>query len=729
MSHVFGDFELDQERRQLLRSGTPVPLEPKTYELLCLLLARRPRALSRAQIRDVVWPDTFISESTLGVAVNSLRQALGDDAHEPRFIRTVRGFGYAFCGDARETSRAQDPVPPVEAPVSQAGASVARRSGRPAAPRRFMLWSALGAAAVAVAVGGWLLSKRTADAPARPFTITPFTTDGGFKEWPQLSPDGERVVYSWAGPGGENWDIYVNAVGIRTRPMRLTEHAANDWSPVWSPDGRQIAFVRDFASSAALYTVPALGGQERKLTDLSGPVSMGYFLAALSWSPDGRWLAFAEKPLEGQPARIVRLSLDTLEKQPLTSPPDASFGDFFPSVSPDGKFLAFVRSGAGEDTAGNLDVWVQPVGAGRARRLTSGSYDFCRGLGWTPAGDEIVFTAGGFFTERIHRVRLEGGGAQPVAGVGANTGSPSVRANRMVYLQMTDSRWEIWSLPGRTSGRTRVPEKLIASSQSEINPAYSPDGRKIAFDSYRSGSDNVWICDADGSHPVQLTSFESYAGSPHWSPDGKRIVFDSIEAGDWNLYVSEVEGGLPRRLTQESYQDYAGAWSRDGQWIYFASDRGPRRQIWKIPSAGGQAVQVTQGGATYAQETWDGRSLYFVNLNDSIWRVPVAGGEESEVVRGPLAYNRDWALSSRGLYYAIERARVYGGVDDHFRSRVPTEYAIWFLDFESGKVTELFRKDGPFRHRWLAVSPDEERILYGEQALAQSEIMLVENFR
>jgi len=101
MSLSFGDFELDPERRQLLRSGRPVPLEPRAYELLSLLVERRPRALSRAQIRDVVWPGVFISESTLSQTVNKIRQALDDDARRPRFVRTAHGFGYAFCGNAR----------------------------------------------------------------------------------------------------------------------------------------------------------------------------------------------------------------------------------------------------------------------------------------------------------------------------------------------------------------------------------------------------------------------------------------------------------------------------------------------------------------------------------------------------------------------------------------------------------------------------------------------------
>jgi hypothetical protein len=148
-----------------------------------------------------------------------------------------------------------------------------------------------------------------------------------------------------------------------------------------------------------------------------------------------------------------------------------------------------------------------------------------------------------------------------------------------------------------------------------------------------------------------------------------------------------------------------------------------------MPSQGGQAVQVTQAGAVSVEESWDGRHLYFVSLEDSIWRVPLAGGEETVVVQGPLAYYADWTLARSGLYYAIERARAYGGVDDSTLARVPTEYVIRFLDFDSGEVTELFRKDGPFRHRWLEVSPDEKWILYGEQPVSQAELMLVENFR
>ena len=120
---------------------------------------------------------------------------------------------------------------------------------------------------------------------------------------------------------------------------------------------------------------------------------------------------------------------------------------------------------------------------------------------------------------------------------------------------------------------------------------------------------NVWTSDADGAHPVQISTFESHAGTPRWAPDGRRLVFDSPQAGSWDLYVTDAEGGTPRRLTPEPSEDGTGTWSRDGRFIYFHSDRSGRHELWRMPSDGGAAVQVTRGGGFYAVESQDGRSL------------------------------------------------------------------------------------------------------------------------
>jgi dipeptidyl aminopeptidase/acylaminoacyl peptidase len=208
------------------------------------------------------------------------------------------------------------------------------------------------------------------------------------------------------------------------------------------------------------------------------------------------------------------------------------------------------------------------------------------------------------------------------------------------------------------------------------------------------------------------------SGTPRWSPDGRQLVFDSIEAGNRDLYVVGADGGAPRRLTQDPSDEVTGTWSRDGRFIFFQSDRTGRVETWKIPADGGTAVQVTRGGGGYALESEDGRELYFWKAS-GIWRVPTSGGEESEVVRGPVGLV-DWALGRRGLYYAT------------VRSRLPLrreEFEVEYLDFSSGQLTSLFRKEGVTSHWTLTVSPDEKWILFAEAPGWQSELMLMENFR
>jgi Tol biopolymer transport system component len=133
-------------------------------------------------------------------------------------------------------------------------------------------------------------------------------------------------------------------------------------------------FVRLLEDGPAIYAVPWPSGQERRLVQLTGPTSVsgGYSLAFLSWSPDGEWLAFGQKPSEDEPVRIVRFALDTLEERPLTTPPRDAPGDFWPAISPDGSQLAFVRLAS--VGYGNQDLWVQTVDGGEPRRLTFGRY-------------------------------------------------------------------------------------------------------------------------------------------------------------------------------------------------------------------------------------------------------------------------------------------------------------------------------------------------------------------
>jgi Tol biopolymer transport system component len=305
-----------------------------------------------------------------------------------------------------------------------------------------------------------------------------------------------------------------------------------------------------------------------------------------------------------------------------------------------------------------------------------------------------------------------------VGGENAFTLAISQQGNRLAYSQEFGDT-NIWRIGVADAARRSPPVKLISSTRWDHGPQFSPDGKRIAFTSARSGNMEIWLCDADGLNLVQLTSFgDADAGSPRWSPDGRQIAFDCSKSGHREIYVVSAEGGRPRRLTEgPADDDVRPGWSRDGRWIYFGSNRGGDWQVWKAPVEGGQAVQVTQHGGREAVESGDGKYIYYnKGLGiPGIWKILAAGGEEVPVLEGAL--QGLWVLLDRGIYF------VNSNTTPH-----PT---IEFFNFASGQTTQIATIEKGLRlvAPSLAVSPDGQWILYAQVDSVESDIMLVENFR
>jgi dipeptidyl aminopeptidase/acylaminoacyl peptidase len=260
------------------------------------------------------------------------------------------------------------------------------------------------------------------------------------------------------------------------------------------------------------------------------------------------------------------------------------------------------------------------------------------------------------------------------------------------------------------------PVQFIASTRSEGAAQYSPDGKRIAFYSNRTGIDGIWVSDAEGSNAVELFSQAgAHSATPRWSPDGQRIAFDSNAEGNFDICVIRSGGGKAVRLTADSADDAIPSWSRDGNWVYFASGRSSRYEVWKAPAGGGDAVQVTRNGGHVAFEALDGKSLYYTKGDDStgLWNMPVSGGAEHQVL--PSVARRAFFPVNDGIYFIPER-----GADG--------KYSIQFLSFATGKIKTV----GPILGQLsfgLSVSPDGRSILYTQTDEAGSDLMLVENFR
>jgi eukaryotic-like serine/threonine-protein kinase len=561
-------------------------------------------------------------------------------------------------------------------------------------------------AMVLLALGsGWLIRPKAVQT-----TVTPAVTNVGEKFTPTLSPDGQHLAFAWNGGDGPHFNLYVKVVGTEEL-LRLTKHASLEFSPAWSPDGRYIAFCRISKDATGIYIIPALGGAERRVRDTlwdeQEVFEVGFTgTGHLSWSPDGKLLAYSDRRSRSEAASIFLLSLDSLEVRRLTSPL-RSKGDFNPEFSPDGNTLAFARSSQGVES-----IYAIPVSGGEERRLTSAT-TYKEGLAWTPSGREIVFADAGW----LWKISLRGG--EPERLQFSQDGiQPSIRGNRLIYVQIKRNN-SIWKRELNSLVSAGPPNKLISSTRRESGPQFSPDGSKVVFESTRSGAYEIWICLRDGSNLMQLTHFSpSVTGTPRWSPDGQQIAFDSRPAGNGDIFVIDSQGSPPRKLTTEPSNEVVPSWSRDGRWIYFASDRTGGWEVWKMPSIGGSAVQVTYRGGFAAFESPDGRFLYYAKglAVPGLWRVPINGGEEAELISSLEAgYWGYWAVVENGIYYLD----------------TTTKPRIAFFDITTHRITQVFDLenrpvvDAP----GLAVSPDKKTILYTQLDTSYSDILLVENFR
>ncbi|MGH9352445.1 MAG: LpqB family beta-propeller domain-containing protein, partial [Terriglobia bacterium] len=599
--------------------------------------------VTRDELCRRLWPDgTHVDfEGNLNAIVRDVREALGDSARHSQFIETEPKCGYRFVAPASLSARA-----PAAGDIAVAAL--------PLKPRRrtllvkFALLAALVLFAIFVVYQLRLIEK--ASLPAR---ITRLTNFLGSAEHPTFSPDGSRIAFEWNGDARGTFDIYIKTMGSDNL-WRLTADPVDDESPAWSPDGRDIAFLRaNSPGEAALMLMPVLGGPEQQIT----VVPTG---STFAWSADGRWIAYSSslpdyvRATTDAERGIRAISLETGKTVQITSPSRDALGDISPAFSPDGRQLAFVRIfsvGAGDLYVLRIGRDLRPLS--KPRRLTF-DLRYIDSPAWLPGSREIVFTSerGSFASlwkvpvSEPSQVRLLGG---------EDAYDPAVdpKGGEIVYSQLSlvDSlnRLDLCGL-GCTPA---APKRIFFSEKKARNPSYSPDGRRIAFESFRSGNCEIWICNRDGSNARQLTHFNGpLTGSPRWAPDGQSLAFDSRVAGRGKIFTMSAKGGTPRQLTFGSAEDVVPFWSPDGHWIYFASNRRGNFQIWKVPAGGGSPRQVTRNGGFYPEESPDGKTLYYVKsvMNPPIWRVPTSGGEES-LILSPISDWQNYSVAHDGIFF------------------------------------------------------------------------------
>ena len=730
-------FEVDLRTGELRKHGLRLRLPSQSFQVLRLLLEHPGELVTREELRAKLWPaDTFVDfDHGVNAAVNRLREALGESAESPKFVETLPRRGYRFIVpvDSNSVSEQSTPISSATAAscsepnggVRDISEMIPVTASRPRLPITRFVLTLVGVAVVTVILLLLFLPRPRPHSQSDAVTVIPITTYPGFEAAPSFSPDGNQIAFAWSREG-LNFDVYVKQIGQESA-VQLTHRPATFLIPAWSPDGRFIAFARRGKddNDTGIYLLPALGGSERKLADAT---LGGYWpLYQLNWSPGGKWLAFSKEDAPAakvdstspQHGHIHSLNVETVEQRVLADPSPDCTSSLEPAFSPDGKYLASVCM----LTDGINKIYVQSPQGGRAREvaLVKGSEGFgsgfLEGLAWAADSQSLLYSSGG----HLWRVPVAGGKPEKLP-FAQDTQTPAVAraGNRLAYAQVNFPA-NIWRLELTSPTKPAGPAtRVISSSRGEWNPQVSPDGRYIAFVSPRSGNREIWVCDRDGSNPVQVTSFGGpLTGSPHWSPDSRRIIFDSRASGHAELYIVNADGGQLRRFSTGTPNASGPFWSANGRWIYFGTEQ--PYAIWKVPVEGGAAVRLTKEGRYDPKESADGtRVFYFVgeheaaNLSVQIWSVPSAGGDERRETE--MTTDASWAPAQGGYF-----------IDDN-GSRSPGRLS--FFNFATRHVQKLAELEGSAGFKGdLGISPDGRTIFYSQMDKIVADIMLVEGFR
>jgi Tol biopolymer transport system component/DNA-binding winged helix-turn-helix (wHTH) protein len=640
----FDRFFLETEEKILLRDGHPVPITPKTFQLLHLLVANHGHIVEKEEIMQKVWNDSFVEDSNLTFSISQLRKILEDNKQKPRFIETIARRGYRFIAEVRENQKDEKPN---KSPGFKA------KSFFPSWVSGPLVLSIFGVLALFFLLIAGFFVWRTSEYRDREIanSILKFerVTGANRPVFATISPDGKYIVYTNIANGQMSIWLKQLSSGINMQIVAPTPDITFP-SMQFSGNGEYIYFAyRHREEPVRLNRVSILGGAVKTniVSNLDG---------AFDISPDDRRISF--RRYTPQKRSLLIADIDGSNEREIFTTSKTFTDNVF---SPDGKTIAFA---SGQSDTGDQDfgVYTIAVEGGQAKPATDFKWFHVRGIVWLPDQSGLLVTAMGKSGDltQLWQISLSNGEVKKITDT--QNGFTSISATKdlsQILLTQVSLSSNLYRAPAS------LPDNVQPLTQAYGGVVWTPEGN-LVYSSSSSGNNDIWVLNPETINQKQLTTEGSMEITPKVAPDGRYLVFISNRAGKNNVWRINADGGNPVQLTNGTGEQ-SPVFTPDGRFVVFNSMKD--LSLWKVSIEGGQPIPISDEPAYQVSISPDGAKFAHFTQKGGTTKISVKSFSNCEVLQELALPNgnyatRDivWAKDGNALTYALEENNSVGNL-------------------------------------------------------------------